>query len=81
MADLTCHDVAGFLFDYFEDTLEATQRRIFETHLAKCDECVRYLRDYADSVRLGKAAFAADDLNGIPSELVTAILAARRRMI
>jgi anti-sigma factor RsiW len=78
MTELTCRDVAEFLLAYVDDTLDAAQRRVFEAHLSMCDECVRYLRDYANAVRLGRAAFAAEEPDRIPRELVSAILAARR---
>ena len=79
-SELTCRDVVDFLIDYLAGGLDAGQRAAFEAHLAMCDDCVTYLRQYEETVRLGKAAFdrldaAADD--HLPQELVDAILAAR----
>jgi anti-sigma factor RsiW len=82
MTQLTCREVVEFLMDYLDDALEPARRRIFEYHLAECDECVAYLRDYEQTVRLGKVAFADCDAAAneqLPRGLVDAILAARRR--
>lgn len=82
MARLTCREVVEFLADYLDHGLNAAQRQAFEEHLARCDECVAYLKGYEQTVRLGRAAF--DDLDAaadahLPRELVDAIAAARRR--
>jgi anti-sigma factor RsiW len=67
--------------DYLAGELPANQRAAFDDHLVVCPNCRRYLRDYEDSITLGKAAFdsAAELPADVPSELVTAILAARAR--
>jgi anti-sigma factor RsiW len=82
MALLTCAELVRFLNDFLDQSLHPIQRAAFEAHLAVCDECVAYLRDYEQTVRLGRAAF--DDVDAVaqaqvPRRLVDAILAARRR--
>ena len=80
--DLTCREVSEFLLAYLDHELKAEQRAAFEGHLRDCDECVRYLRSYERTVRLGKAAWRDADAPGagpIPERLVEAILAVRRR--
>ena len=82
MTQLTCRDVVDFLAEYLDHALDTAQRQAFERHLARCDECVAYLKSYEQTVRLGRAAF--DDLDAaadahLPGELVEAIAAARRR--
>ena len=75
--DLTCREVTDFLGAYVAGELEATQRGVFESHLAECVDCRTYLHQYERTQRLAKEACddAADA--GIPEELVSAILAAR----
>lgn len=79
MNELTCRDVADFLMAYLERELDPPQRAAFEAHLAVCDECVRYLRSYARTIRLAKAAGReADQPAEVPERLVRSILAARK---
>ncbi|MFN8643400.1 MAG: zf-HC2 domain-containing protein [Candidatus Binatia bacterium] len=79
MTELTCRDVADFLMAYLDRELAPPQRAAFETHLAACDECVRYLRAYARTVRLAKASGQdAEDPAEVPERLVQSILAARK---
>jgi hypothetical protein len=59
----------------------AVARARFEEHLAVCPDCVNYLHSYEETVRLGRAAFDEPDAplpEGIPEDLVQAILAMRR---
>jgi anti-sigma factor RsiW len=82
MSELTCRDVVDFLMDYLAGGLDPEQRVAFDAHLAACPDCVVYLRDYEETVRLGKAAFEyldAPAAEQLPPELVQAILAARRK--
>jgi anti-sigma factor RsiW len=85
---VTCRDFADFLADYLDDALPAAIRREFEAHLAECPDCVAYLQQYRDVIRL--TALAADDLASVvmssvsrtgsaamPEELVRAIVLAR----
>jgi anti-sigma factor RsiW len=82
MTELTCRDVVEFLMDYLTHELDASQRHAFEAHVAVCDECVRYIRSYEQTVRLGKAAFERlEPADGqLPKKLIQAILDARRRV-
>jgi anti-sigma factor RsiW len=82
MSELTCRDVVEFLMDYIEGGLDARQRAEFETHLTLCDDCVAYLRQYEDAVRLGKVAFERPEASAdgqLAKRLVQAILAARKK--
>ncbi|MEW6270215.1 MAG: zf-HC2 domain-containing protein [Thermodesulfobacteriota bacterium] len=79
--ELTCRELAGFLSDYLAGELPADERERFERHLGECEDCVAYLASFEQAVRLGRAAFAADDAplpDDVPGALVRAILAARR---
>ena len=79
---MTCRDFAEFIGGYLSDELNPDIRRTFESHLARCENCQKYLAIYRETTKLGRAAF--DDETGpvpsdVPTELVDAILAARRR--
>jgi len=75
---VTCRDFADFLGDFIDDALPAGIRRQFEAHLAECPDCVAYLQQYRDTIRL--TAHAGDDaLLPMPDELVRAIVLASQR--
>lgn len=80
---ITCHELLDFLHLYLEGELPEERRSEFDRHLSVCDPCRAYIRQYEESIRLGKAALApdpADTLPGdAPEELVQAILKTRRK--
>jgi anti-sigma factor (TIGR02949 family) len=78
---LTCRELIDFLAAYLDGELPEPTRGSFERHLAACPACVDYLASYRETIRLGKQACRPDeDLPAeVPSELVEAILSARRR--
>jgi predicted anti-sigma-YlaC factor YlaD len=78
MTGLTCREMTDFLADYLDGTLALAERRLFEKHLAGCPDCITYLRSYAETIRLARETQEADTLpDGVPEDLVRAILAAR----
>jgi anti-sigma factor RsiW len=79
---VTCRELTDFLVDYLDGTLGADERGRFDAHLARCPDCVTYLRAYRETIRLGRAVCKEEhDAVGddVPEELVQSILAARRR--
>jgi len=74
---MTCREVVEFLMAYLDGELPEEARRVFEEHLAECEECVAYLASYQRATRLGATAWEAEPCEA-PPELVDAILAARR---
>ena len=78
---MTCRELTEFLDAYLEGRLPETQRAEFERHLAVCAACRTYLDGYRSTLKLARAARAADatNPNDAPPELVQAILAARKR--
>jgi anti-sigma factor RsiW len=78
---LTCRELIEFLAAYIEEELSAEERARFDLHLAVCPHCVDYLHGYRESIRLGKAALAAEGPipDEVPAELLDAILASRTR--
>lgn len=76
---LPCRDFVQFLDDYFEGVLPAAERREFDKHMELCPPCVDYLRSYERTIDLGRRACEGGPVpEGVPDELVEAILAARR---
>ncbi len=75
---MTCRELNDFLAEYLEGALAGSQQAAFESHLGLCPDCVRYLDDYREVIRLGglcgtEEAPPAD----VPEELIRAVLAAR----
>jgi anti-sigma factor RsiW len=78
---ITCHELLDFLHLYLARELPEDRRIEFDRHLSVCDPCRAYIRQYEDTIRLGKAAFAdpSSAMADTPEELVRAVLEARRR--
>jgi anti-sigma factor RsiW len=79
---MTCREFIDFLMEYLSGELPARERAEFERHLAECPDCSAYLKSYEETIKLGKAVFADPDAlvpQGVPEELVQAILASRGR--
>lgn len=79
---MTCRELTEFLIDYVDGSLAPAARAAFDEHLARCPDCVAYVRNYEETIRLGKDVCrdehdAVDD--DVPEELVQVIVAARRR--
>jgi anti-sigma factor RsiW len=80
---VTCRELTEFLMDYLDGVLPADEHRRLEEHLGECPDCVAYLHSYRQTARLGRALCdeAADaPPDGMPEDLVRAILAARRAL-
>ena len=79
---ITCHELLDFLYLYLEDELPEDRKAEFERHLAVCQPCRDYIRQYQESILLGKAAFAdpvAPTALDTPEALVQAILKTRQK--
>lgn len=81
MRELSCREVVEFLAGYLSHELSPPEREAFESHLAECDDCVVYIRQYEQAIRLSRDAYrVADELEeALPERLVDAILAARAK--
>lgn len=78
---VTCRKFVEFLVEYMDGVLPEPQRDEFDAHLAQCVACVAYMKSYAETIKLGKAAFKDLDAavpGEVPEDLVTAVLKARR---
>ena len=49
--DLTCKELVELVTAYVEGSLRGRGRRRFETHLASCDGCTRYVAQMAATIR------------------------------
>ncbi|HET7220906.1 MAG TPA: zf-HC2 domain-containing protein [Vicinamibacterales bacterium] len=83
---MTCRQLADFIDDYREGALDSDVRALFERHLSRCPNCVRYLAAYEKTIAMGRRALAVEDdgdrpaaASGAPEELIRAIMAARPR--
>jgi anti-sigma factor RsiW len=79
---MTCREFVEFLWRYIDNDLLPTERSTFDDHLAKCPHCVKYVQQYQETTRLGKAAVAASDAplpTDVPEDLVQAILQSRTK--
>lgn len=78
---MTCREMVEFLTDYTNGELPSEQLRIFEEHLDYCPPCIDYLDSYRTTVQLGREVCHDPDgppPGDAPSELIEAILVARR---
>ena len=79
---MTCRELTDFLDEYLAGELAAEARGCFESHLVECRDCLAYLRGYRETVRVLRETgrdVAAEVPPDVPTELVRAITAARRR--
>jgi anti-sigma factor RsiW len=49
--DLTCKELVELVTGYLDGSLRGRRRRRFESHLAGCEGCTRYLRQMAATIR------------------------------
>ena len=73
---MTCREITEFVADYLDGSIAPLVRRQFEAHLEVCPDCVNYLRQYRDTVRLTASAGDMEVVWGMPEELVRAIVLA-----
>jgi anti-sigma factor RsiW len=79
---ITCRELLDFLHLYLENELPEERREEFDRHLGVCDPCREYIRQYEETIRLGKVAFTDETAGGAPDcpeELIRAVLEARRK--
>ena len=78
---ITCRELIEFLMDYLDGSLSMERRAEVDRHLAVCPSCVEYMRSYQEAVKMAKSVMSASDevADGVPEELVRAVLGARKR--
>jgi anti-sigma factor RsiW len=60
-----CQHVVELIMSYLDDTLNPAERWAFETHIADCRNCWRFLRSYRATIALGRQLRDED----IPSDV------------
>jgi anti-sigma factor RsiW len=70
----TCRDLTEFLADYVAGDLNAGIRADFETHIARCPDCVLFIAQYKRTIEVSHSAFDDVQTEPIPEELVNAIV-------
>jgi len=78
---LTCREVSDFLLAWLEGDLPEAERAAFRRHLFWCRDCVNYVDNYRETVRLAQSLGEAgpEELpEPIPDDLLRAVLAAKR---
>jgi anti-sigma factor RsiW len=76
--ELTCRELVELVTDYLDDALPVAERMRFESHLAGCAGCDRYVEQIRTTVALTRATRALDERPEI-SALLTAFRDDRRR--
>lgn len=77
---ISCNEFEDFIVAYLDGELSRQKVFVFELHLKVCQECRDYLAAYKASMALTKSAMAADkqaELEAVPQDLISAVLAAR----
>ena len=77
---LTCKQFDDFMVDFLERDLPLSQRLSCWLHLKMCRDCSKYVRQYEQTIALGKQAFDDPDKpvpNSVPEDLINAALAHR----
>jgi anti-sigma factor RsiW len=82
MNELTCRELIDQLDAYVDGSMPADQRAVLDAHFAVCSACVAYLKNYRQTIAMGRAVFS--DKNApvppeVPAELKAAILASRKK--
>lgn len=75
---LTCREFDKFMVALLENDLPLTQKLVCWLHVSMCKECRNYVRQYQQTISLGKKAFEMADEpvpESVPDELIRAALA------
>jgi anti-sigma factor RsiW len=79
---MTCRKLIDLLAQYHDGELALRQRIWADEHLARCEKCAGYLRDYERAIVLIKEGVESSDGSGelkLPEDLVVRILTAVRK--
>ena len=74
---MTCQEVAARLTDYLDGALTAAERARFEAHLEDCEDCRRYVAQFAQTLN-ALGALRPDDPD---PDVLDALLEAFREQV
>ena len=77
---MNCRDITGFLDDYVGGELAVPVRVEFETHIARCPDCVTFIAQYRRTIEVSHAAFDEVQAEPLPEQLVKAIVQSLRKI-
>ena len=78
---LTCKQFDDFMVDFLDRELPLPQRISCWMHLKMCRQCAKFVRQYEETISLGKQAFGDPDdpvPDSVPEDLINAAVAHRR---
>jgi anti-sigma factor RsiW len=73
---MTCNEITEFLMDYLSGDLPQAMSKTFESHVAVCADCRRYLDSYRKTIALSQQSRVA--IEPVPENLVAAIMSSRK---
>lgn len=78
---ITCKEFISALVDYLARELPAKDDEQMDLHLEVCPDCVKYLRSYDVTIKLGKKALSesGDESGGISDDFVKVVLSATKK--
>ena len=76
--EITCKQFIRTLAEFLAGELDSGDERRSELHLEVCPDCVRYLKDYEVTIRLG-AGSREDEDAAMPADLARVILTSRKK--
>ena len=79
---LTCKEFDDFMVDFLEHELPLRHKVSCWLHLKMCRDCSKFVRQYQQTIELGKQAFGDPDdpvPDSGPEDLITAARAYRRQ--
>lgn len=79
---LTCKQFDDFMVDFLEHDLPFSQKLGCWMHLKMCRDCSKFVRQYQQTITLGKQAFDNPDEpvpDSVPEDLIKAALAHRQK--
>lgn len=79
---LTCKQFDEFMVDFLDRELPFAQRASCWMHLKLCRNCAKFVRQYEETIALGKQAFGDPDNpvpDTVPEDLINAAVARQRK--
>jgi anti-sigma factor RsiW len=77
---ITCRELISFLLEYVAGELPPEREAEFERHLAVCQQCVQYLKNYKAAIAMARQAETAPQipLADVLDDMLAAVMAAMK---